>query len=168
MPIDFFTTACRSISNKKTFGLCDDPPPASTPAYIDENNTDKWIGIVNNKNEHTVHFYAIDHCVEILRADGKIESRCDGLLCCEKKMIFIELKSRRKKGSTWLKEGCNQLKTTIDIFKKNVNESHYHSIEAYVCNSLKPRANQGHAVQIQKFKDETGFNLNTKQVIDIN
>lgn len=167
MPIDFFTEACRSISNKKTFGLCDDPPPANTPAYIDENNSNQWIGIVNNKNAHSVHFYAIDHCVDILRADGRMERRCDGLLCHSKKMIFIELKSQKKKGSAWLTEGREQLKTTIDIFRKNVDESSYESIEAYVCNQLKPRANQGHAVQIQKFKDETGVNLKTKQIIDI-
>ena len=167
MPIDFFTEACKSISNKKTFGLCDDPPPAITPAYIDENNADKWIGIVDNRNEHTIYFYAIDHCIEILRTDGKMESRCDGLLCCGKRLIFVELKSRRKKGSAWLKDGCGQLKTTIDIFKHHVDQSRFTRIDAYVCNNFKPLANQGHSVQIQKFKDETGCNLNTKQIIDI-
>lgn len=167
MPIDFFKECCKSNSNKNKFGLCDDSTPVTNPAYIDEHNTEKWIGIVNNKNEYSLDFFAIDNCVEIFRLNGKMESRCDGLLCHGKRMIFIELKSRKKKGSTWLTEGRGQLKTTIKIFKDNVDINSYDSIEAYVCNQLKPHANQGHSVQIQKFKDETGINLKAKQIIDI-
>lgn len=167
MPIDFFKDCCKSNSNKAKFGLCDDPTPSENPAYIDEDNSDNWIGVVKNKNEHSLDFFAIDHCVDIIRPDGKMESRCDGLLRHEKRLIFVELKSRKKKGSAWLTEGRRQLKATIEVFKDNIDKELYESIEGYVCNQLKPLANQGHAVQLQKFKDETGYSLKAKQIIDI-
>jgi hypothetical protein len=38
MPINFFVEEAKTTSSYLKFGLCDDPPPAQNPAYIDEND----------------------------------------------------------------------------------------------------------------------------------
>jgi hypothetical protein len=165
MPINFFDSSCKDSSNKEKFGLCDDPPPAQERAYIDEINRSKWIAIVNNPKKAEVEFFAIDNCVDILKPNGTMGSRCDGLLFYDKnRLIFVELKSRE--GGQWLKKGREQLTKTIEKFKAEYDITPYH-VEAYVCNSLRPLAHIGQAVNIQKFKNDTGFILNGKQEINL-
>ena len=60
MPVNFFTSGCQSTLNDKLFGLCDDPPPANTPAYTCVKNSNKWIAKVINDSAFTVLFVAID------------------------------------------------------------------------------------------------------------
>ncbi|MCR6638237.1 MAG: hypothetical protein NVV82_04400 [Sporocytophaga sp.] len=71
----FFEEKCRTYSNKKKFGICDDPSPAKNPAYIDEACGEKWIAVVINEDRHLVSFTAIDNCIEIKKIDnsGEIE-----------------------------------------------------------------------------------------------
>lgn len=165
MPIIFFDNHCKTSSNIESFGLCDDPPPSENPAYIDENNSSKWIAIVNNPMNKEIDFYAIDNCVNILKANGKTESRCDGMLNYEDKIIFVELKMRGSSG--WLAKARCQLTITFNKFKENNILTNYSSIEAYASNSLKPLANQGNLAQIQKFKDDTGLIMHVQQQINI-
>ena len=165
MPIDYFVNSCKTSSKETRFGLCDDPPPASSPAYINENDAVKWIGIVNNKEQKEVHFNAIDNCIDIKKSDHKMDSRCDGILSYENNLIFVELKERKSK--KWLKKGREQLTNTINRFKKETNVSTFSSIKGCVCNSLRPSAHVGQAVNIQKFKDDTGYILHGKREIDI-
>ena len=165
MQINFFKTNCKTSSNKSKFGLCDDPPPAEKPAYIDNNNTSKWIGIVDNTNNKEIDFYAIDHCITILRNNDEQESKCDGMLHFNNNLTFAELKDRGSKG--WLKKGQEQLTTTINIFSKNHNIETYNKVNAYVCNKQRPLANTGNSTHIQKFKDDTGLLLNVKSNITI-
>jgi len=124
-----------------------------------------WIAKINNLNQENVVFYAIDNCVTVLRPDGKDESRCDGVLSYANKLIFVELKSRKSK--KWFKKGREQLTTTINYFRLNHDVTTFKKIEAYVCNNLRPLAHVGQAANIQKFKDETGFILKGKRIIDI-
>jgi len=163
MPINLFQDSCKNISNKTSFGICDDI--VNAPAYLDEDTTAKWIAIISNPSEKEIEFYAIDNCVEIVRSNGEMESRCDGLLVDQNSLIFVELKERASSG--WFGKGSDQLKTVINIFKANYKTSDFTSIEAYVCNSLKPRSNPSRATTIQKFYDETGFILRDKQTINL-
>jgi hypothetical protein len=165
MPINFFDKPCKTSSNAKRFGLCDDPPPSENSAYIDENDDSKWIGIVNNPTNKEVDFYAIDNCVDVLRADGNKESRCDGMLNYEKNIIFVELKMRGTSG--WLTKARNQLTITISKFQEENNLSQFNAVEAYACNGLRPLSNLGNSAQIQKFKDETGLIMYAQQEINI-
>lgn len=165
MPINFFINNCKSSSNKKEFGLCDDPPPPSLPAYIDELDKSKWIATINNRNSKKVDFIAIDACIDIRKADGNLESRCDGLLAYDNDLIFVELKSRE--GGQWLKKGREQLTITVDNFKDNYNISQYNDVSANVCNSLRPQSHSGHAVNIQRFFDDTGLVLRADSTIEI-
>jgi len=164
MPIDYFSN-CRTSSHNNEFGLCDDQPPLSNPAYIDEYNKSKWIGIVNNEQEKVVNFNAIDNCIDIRRDDMTMDSRCDGVLSYEKSLILVELKERD--GGQWLKKGREQLTATINRFKQEVDINEFDSIKAYVCNSLRPYSHSGQTTNIQKFRDDTGFILIGKQRIDI-
>ena len=165
MPINYLKPECRSESSKPRFGVCDDPPPASNPAYIDENSPVKWIAIVNNPNNHNVYFYAIDNCVDVFRPNGGMESRCDGVLQEGSRLIFIELKKRES--GQWLKKGREQLTTTIVLFKQNHNMAEFTSVEAYVCNSLRPNFYSGQAGNMQQFKNDTGYILRGQQIVNI-
>lgn len=165
MSVSFFKDSCKSESSAQQIGICDDPPPSNNPAYLDEENTIKWIGKINNINLKFIEFYAIDNCVTLLRADGNMESRCDGLLKFGNNLIFVELKSRDAPAKKWLKKGREQLTETINRFKAEHDISFFDKIEAYVCNNVKPLAASGHAVNIQKFKDDTGLILRGQQEI---
>jgi len=165
MPIDFFKTCCKTYSINKKFGLCDDPPPATTPAYIDESDAQKWIAEVQNDKELLVNFYAIDHCVDIFRANGDLESRCDGMLYFKDNLIFVELKDRDSNG--WLAKGREQLTITFNIFKSNYDISKFNKIEGCVCNKQRPLAITGNNIEVQKFKDETGLRLKPNRIIII-
>ena len=163
MPIDFFQNTCKTESEKNEFGLCDDIP--NQKAYINEDDFGKWIGIVKNPDSKKVQFFGIDNCANIRKANGNLESTCDGVLKESGYLIFVELKEAIRKG--WFGEGREQITNTINIFKSNYDVTDYDSIEAYVCNNLKPRSNPGRATSIQMFKDDTGYILYDKNEIEI-
>ncbi len=163
--INFFRKECKTESNNEKFGLCDDPPPATEPAYINENNCRQWIAVVKNPQSQTVKFYAVDHCVPIYKEDGNMESRCDGILSYLNNLIFVELKERKK--GQWFKKGREQLTVTIKRFKSECDLNTYDRVEAYVCNSLKPLSNMGQMENIQRFKDETGLSLKSQRIVNL-
>ena len=116
MNVNFDELKCQTSSNKKTFGLCDDPPPASNHAYIDELDGAKWIAVVVNEDTYQVTFTAIDNCITIKRPDGKSAKRCDGVLTYNSTVTFVELKQRGAIGNEWVKDaekrGLSNIKTT--------------------------------------------------------
>ena len=157
MPVDFFIPGCKTTTVKNKFGLCDDPPPAKSPAYIDEDTPEEWIAEVENENEFSVDLYAIDNCIGILRPNGEMESRCDCMLHYNNSLIFAELKDRASSG--WLSKGSKQVSITISKFKESHNINDFDKVEAYVCNKQRPLAIMGSNTTVQKFKDETGLTL---------
>lgn len=163
--MDFFKDRCKTSSHKGQFGLCDDTPPPARPAYIDDSDNEQWIATINNPKLYKVDFYAIDNCVQILRDDGRDESRCDGFIYFNNSIVFIELKSRE--GGQWVKKGREQLTKTINIFKQDHPFNNFNTVSASVCNNLRPRFNIGHMQNIQKFKDETGIILKTEDTINL-
>lgn len=166
MSINFFDVACKTESNNSNFGLCDDTPPPENPAYIDENNPSKWIGKVHNRRNKDVDFFAIDNCVTISKSDGvSKESRCDGMLHFDNNLIFVELKMRGSSG--WLVKARTQLTITINKFQPDFSLINLNKIEAYACNGLRPYANQGNNIELQKFKDDTGLIMYAQQEIII-
>jgi hypothetical protein len=165
MAIDFLDTKGKTSSSIAIFGLCDDVPPAKNPAYIDETDNSKWIGEVNNPNLIEGNFYAIDNCIEILRPNGEMESRCDGMLHHNNKLSFVELKDRLNRG--WLVKAREQLTITVNLFKANHDASTYDNVDAYVCNKQRPIFKMLYSNEIQKFKDDTGLILNVQKRITI-
>ncbi len=165
MPVDFFTSSCKSGTAKTKFGLCDDPPPATNPAYIDELTQEKWIAEVINKNEISIDFHAIDNCIDIKRPNGEMESRCDCMLHYNNSLIFVELKDRVSSG--WLAKGGDQVSITICKFKEFHNINVFDKVEAYVSNKQRPLAITGYNTVAQKFKDKTGLTLKPDRNISI-
>lgn len=158
------TIICGSVTNNNTFGLCDDPPPSTTPAYIQHNNPNDWIAEVNNPLGYEVTFKAVDNCVELLRPNGELVSRCDGFLHFNNDtLIFVELKDRDSSG--WLSKGREQLTISIEKFAENHNVNNYTMNEAYVCNKQRPFAITGINTEVQKFKDDTANILNNSGLL---
>lgn len=163
MSINFFVASCQTHSARKRFGLCDDPPPASNPAYIDETDGSKWIGVVvnedNNKPKYNVTFTAIDNCITILRPDGKPAKRCDGVLTFDDTVIFVELKQRGAIGNDWVKDAEKQLRMTIKYFEKEDKADDYNHKKAYIANSEHPKFKETQGLRMEKFYDDTGYVL---------
>jgi hypothetical protein len=165
MSINFFDANCQSQTNQYKFGLCDDPN--EDPAYIHIDDCSKWIAIVENNQEIEVIFTAIDKCIEILRSDGKMDSRCDGMLTYNNNIIFVELKERNYRNSVWIDDGDEQLRKTIAVFINHNNLAIYKSKMAYIANSKKPQFQYSHTERMQKFRTDTGFRLIIQNTIKV-
>ncbi len=167
MPINFFENQCQENTNQQLFGLCDDPPPANNPAYINYDTHLKpgWIAEVQNNNSYEVTFTAIDNCIEIKRANGEDESKCEGFLTYNDSIIFVELKNRISKG--WLAKARDQIKVTIGIFKLNHDVTIYSSKRAHVANAQRPFFQSGFQQVIDEIKNETGFIADVKTIIEL-
>ena len=166
MSINFFKSTCQSQTNQYKFGLCDDPNKDKDPAYIDTVDCSKWIAIVENNQEIEVIFTAIDNCIEILRSDGTMDNRCDGMLTYNNHIIFVELKERNFRNK-WVGKGEEQLKNTINVFIANHDLAIYKSKKAYIANNKKPTFQSSQITRMDKFKDETGFRLIIQNTIEI-
>ena len=160
MSINFFDANYQSQTNQYKFRLCDDPN--EDPAYIDTDIDDcsKWIATVENNQEIEVIFTAIDNCIEILRSDGTMDNRCDGMLTYNNHLIFVELKEKNYRNN-WVVKGEKQLKNTINVFIAN------HDLEIYKSNNKKPNFQSSQITRMDKFKDETGFRLIIQNTIEI-
>lgn len=167
MSIDFTESLCQTTSKKKMFGLCDNPPPAKDPAYIDENDGSKWISVVLNDELKDVIFTAIDNCIEIKRADGLDSQRCDGVLTFEDTVIFVELKDRLSKGKTWITDAECQLRETISFFEKEDISEDFQVKKAYIANKALPKFRSSQAARMDKFFDETGYVLRIENRIQL-
>ncbi|WP_462265737.1 hypothetical protein [Mucilaginibacter sp.] len=157
MPGNYFD-AHHTQSDHLEFGLYDDPDPAKNPAYIMEEEPEKWIGIVHNPDQIIAHFYGIDNDVNVrvYKAppnDNTWESNCEGMLHHRNNISFIELKERE--GSGWLSKSTGQLINTIRLFAAQHSLDQFDDVNAFVCNSLRPRSNANHTNQMQRFMDET-------------
>jgi hypothetical protein len=159
MSLSFEISKCQSSSNKKIFGLCDDPAPSFNPAYIDEDDGKKWIAVVENENKIAVTFTAIDHCVEIRRKDGKMERRCDGMLTYNYTIIFVELKQRGGRGNAWVLDAEAQLKSTINHFENTSFSEIFRKKKAYISNSEHPKFKSSQIGRMEKFYSETRYVL---------
>ena len=159
MSIDFNIVKCQTHSNKKNFGLCDDPPPAKNPAYIDEVDGAKWIAVVENEDRYAATFTAIDNCIEIKREDGTMDKRCDGILTYNSTVIFVELKERAASGVAWVKDAEKQLKTSIGYFEATDKAEKYKDKKAYIANKEHPKSKDSQMRRMDQFFMDTGYVL---------
>lgn len=161
MIIDYFVGRCQTYSAKKIFGLCDNPPPAKDPAYIDENNGATWIAVVENDDHYDVTFTAIDHCIEVRRPDRTWAQRCDGLLTYNTTAILVELKqgNPKKKKNQWVEDGEDQLRETIIYFEREDESNQFTIKRAYVANSEHPKFKETQMQRMDRFLTDTGYVL---------
>lgn len=159
MSPNFSVLTCQTFSDRKLFGLCDDPHPASDPAYIDEEDGAKWIAVVVNEDRYDVTFTAIDNCIPIDRADGKPAKRCDGVLTFNSTVTFVELKQRGAIGNAWVIDAEKQLRTTIGYFELEDDAEDYNKKNAYIANSEHPKFKESQARRMDQFFNDTGYVL---------
>ena len=167
MSANFDDAKCITESSKRTFGLCDDPPPAENPAYIDETNGSKWIAVVVNPRQYEVTFLALDHCIEALTEDGRQKRRCEGVLTYNDTIIFVELKERSTKGNNWIKDAEDQLKQSIEFCEEAGYSATYRYKRAYIANGSRPRERKGQQARMNRFKESTGYVLRIQARIDL-
>jgi hypothetical protein len=165
MAVNFNKPTCVTVTSEAIFGICDDAPPSVDPAYLSFVNAEDWIAWVDNEKIKDITFTAIDHCVEIVRANGEQESRCDGMLTFDRTISFVELKDRD--GGRWLGDATDQLKITIKIYKADVGLTAFDRYFAYVVNKQRPNFKAASTSFSQKFEDETDFVLMVEQMIKI-
>jgi len=167
MSVNFCKSKCQTNSNRKTFGLCDDPSPAKNPAYIDELNGANWIAIVENESQKQITFTAIDNCIEILRTDGKMKQRCDGMLTYNSTVIFVELKDRDAQGNTWVEDAIPQLKSTIESFEDAKIADNFNKKLAYISNKQHPKFKSTQQRRMDAFYDDTNYVLRIQGRINL-
>jgi hypothetical protein len=167
MSFHFNKTECITESFQRTFGLCDDPPPAENPAYIDENHGSKWIAVVENPNTYNVRFLALDHCIDSFRVDGEKQKRCDGVLTYSDTVIFVELKERSTKGNEWIEVAENQLKSSIEFCEDARYCEPYRRKLAYIANSKKRKERYSQLERMNRFARETGYVLRIQSRIEL-
>ncbi len=159
MIIDFFEGQCQTFSHQRKFGLCDDPPPARNPAYIDEMNGANWIAVVSNDDRHNVTFTAIDNCIDVERPDGTMAQRCDGMLTYDATVILVELKQRSAKGNQWVTDAESQLRETITYFEREDESNQFTVKRAYIANSEHPKFKETQMRRMDQFLTDTGYVL---------
>jgi len=168
--VAFFKRKFLYPTDANEFGLCDDSTDGNTqPAYLDVDNREKWIAIVNNQSQFLVDFYPVDGWLTWNRADGSISGRCDGFLSYndKKNIIFVELKDRVKRNKDWRTHGKAQLKETLEKFFSIYDKTKFQRVEAYLCNKQQ-LLHQRYTAFEQNFKNETGIILRVKREIDLN
>lgn len=167
MSIEFHDDKCQSESDSKVFGLCDDPSPSQNPAYIDNADGSKWIAVVENEYRRSVTFTAIDNCINLRDADGKMQKRCDGMLTFNTTVIFVELKERRAKGNAWVVDAELQLNNTILHFEKTDISKSFNQKKAYISNREHPKFKASQKGRMDKFYQSTGYVLRIQARIRI-
>ena len=163
MSVNFYETNCRSTTNKRLFGLCDNED--NSPAFIDFVNKSQWNALViNSAPPQEIIFVAIDNCIEIRRKNGEMDNRCDCLLTYPENIIFIELKN---KGAQWITEGIDQIVATINNFNESHGLSQFGHKRAFVANKKHPNFRVIDTETKRKFWDNYKVRLNIDSVIKI-
>lgn len=166
MAIDFFIEKCQTenISDPR-FGICDNETDKD-PAYVDRENEDKWIAVVENKTDKPINFTAVDNCIEVFRPNGSMENRCDALLTNADHIVFVELKNQ---GDNWIAHAVDdQLQTTIDYFKDNHDIGKYRFKRAFACNRRRPFFRVSYKEKMDAFYKKNGIRLSLEAKIIFN
>lgn len=162
MTIDFEQSQCQTSTTSHVFGLCDKED--NDPAYISYDNNETWNATVQNECGINVTFTAIDNCIDILRPNRDMESRCDGMLTYPDNIVFVELKNQR---ANWISDGIEQLEATIDIYKDNDNLMAVRKRRAVVANRKHPHFHEIENETMQKFFSKNKVRLHIGSTIKI-
>jgi len=166
MNIDFSKTQCQDMTTAKLFGICDDSHQPQDRAYLNELDGGSWIAVVHNDERYNVTFTAIDNCIEMVREDGRMDSRCDGMLTYNSSIVFIELKQTTG-SSYWVNDGEQQLRNTISRFETNSETEDLTRKLALLANSGRPKFRVGQTQRMERFLKETGYILRIENRIHL-
>ncbi len=162
--INFFDRAYITEATRTDveFGICD--PGNAQPAFTTV-NPQLYQTKVYNPTAQVLQFVPIDHNLNIRRANGDLESTCDGMLYSDTTYLaFIELKDKE---SSWASEAVEQLRTTIGYFAANHNRGNFKRRYAYASNVKRPYFHKSFKEVMQQFFAETRFILRFGTVVKI-
>ena len=162
MSIDFFEARCQSNTMATLFGVCDNQ--AGSPAFIDMLDQNIWIAKVINDSGTEITLTAIDNCINILRADGSMDRRCDAMLTYTDNIVFVELKDQNK---AWITDAVEQIETTIINFINNHDITVFRHKRAFTANKQHPQFYFGNPERRQRFFTEYKVRLNIEATIKI-
>lgn len=160
-----FNTLCEDKTSEKLFGICDDKPHQR--AYIDTQDGRKWIAVINNDIRHSITFTALDNCIEFNKANGKKESRCEGILTYGETIIFVEAKERKGPAKTWAKDADKQLRNSIRLIESKVNLDLFSIKKAAITNRQQRGLKEKYSVRMKQFMEQTGYILLINNRINI-
>lgn len=111
-------------------------------------------------------FIAIDKNIEILRSDGNLENRCDGMIyvAASRELCFVELKDDRV---GYISNAKSQLLKTLKCFLTNHRYEDYHNRRAYACNPAHPNFAFSKREQINEFYNKTHFRFMPQATINL-
>ena len=146
--MNFFDSAFQTPISAVEFGICDNGTGGR--AYTDCENKASWIATVNNPNEDSWIFTAIDKGV-VKDSECFGQTRCDGMLTRNRRwLILVELKDQSK---GWISDAIEQLEGTIRLFQ-NAHASEWAAFikkRAYACNRRHPVFNRSHKEDALRF-----------------
>lgn len=168
MQIDFFSTpceqnngnckkeniVCKAITNEILFGLIDDKGNDKKPAFIDFINNEDWEATIKNPHKKEITFKAIDNCVLAYRENGELIKRCEGFLVFDSKILFIELKQRKRRG--WLTDARKKFEETILVFKENNHDNNFEILAPVIANRKSQGPPQNKMTELKKLRDAIG------------
>jgi hypothetical protein len=120
MSVDFFKSDCQKTTSEKKFGLYD--AEDKTPAKIKLIEEDTWNATVMNNGGKAILFTAIDYCIDVLRENGEMASRCDCMLSYDSTLLLVELKNKR---DSWQAEGLGQIENIALRMLVEIPEYYY-------------------------------------------
>lgn len=163
MSINFFSDICQEgpIVDSE-FGICDNQD--GEKAFVNCDNRDKWVATVDNAKNIALIFTAIDNCIEVLRDNGDMDKRCDGMLTSEEYIVFLELKSQR---SNWIQDAIKQLRSTVGHFVANHDISVFRYKKAFACNNKHPQFQYINHEKKQRFFNEFKVRLHVQATIKV-
>ncbi len=165
MSINWNEAACTTSSSAQIFGLCDDEDERKkTQAYISEDSEDLWLATVINSQTIGVNFTAIDNCVEILRPDKSMASRCDGILSYGSTIVFVELKDKKDR---WAGGGFKQIEATVELYERDGNLAAFTTRKAYVSNRRKQLIPYNNLATQNKFDENWNMTIHAENIINI-
>jgi hypothetical protein len=157
MAIDFFAAKCKAATAEKIFGIYDVPP-----AELRFDNAHVWHLWVDNPGGVEITLRAVDHCLDIPRAEGE---RCEAMITYNNVLVFIELKDRD--GGRWAGKSRDQLINTITLFKRDADITPFKRLYGHIANKQRPNFKAGNKTFYQEFEDKTGFILRVSEILKI-
>ena len=162
MSINFFQANCQNNTSATSFGICDNQN--GTPCFIDTANQNDWFAKAENDNAIEVTLTAVDNCISVLRPNGQMDNRCDGILTYTNNIVFVELKNQR---ADWITDAIHQIEITIQHFMANHNLNSIQHKRAFAANKKHPHFQFGNPERSQRFFSQYKVRLNIEAIIKI-
>lgn len=167
---------CLTNIPNQQFGVTDEDGGNSTPARVDATDPTIWDLTVTNNSGVNVSFKAVDWCISIYRTGTydlddetrtaaqfssdnvgvELIKRCEGFLQFDSKILFIEIKRRKKNARDWIEDAREKFEETILSFKEHHPHLANQIIKPVLVNPLHTGLAGSEMVQKRILKDKVG------------